>query len=257
MISIKKNNYFAEIIFSHDPCDLRSKDEEYEVYRDFLKESALRAKKQVLDYGYNNYWTHFITLTIDSKKIDATDKNLILKKVLKQFDNYKQRYDKTFKYILIPELGSVNKRLHFHGIIYTKCDKFLNKLFFDTLHQVTVYRNEWFYKNIGANQFTAINNNSEAIARYICKYMGKNLDRDFYKIYNCWYFCSKGLQKSDILFEANVDEYFQFKMYRDFIHGRHADFENSFIEKWIINDPKEIARLEHAINEYELSKILK
>ena len=151
MISIKENKYFAEVVFYFKPCRLLDDEEkvksEYENFRDLLKESAHRAKRTVLDYGYCNDWTHFITLTIDSNKIDYSNKKLILKKVLKQFDNFKQRYDKDFKYILIPEMGSINSRLHFHGIIYCNCDKHLTKLFYDTFHKTTVYRNEWFFKH--------------------------------------------------------------------------------------------------------------
>lgn len=257
MISIKENKYFAEVVFYYEPHRLEEENnKDYKFHRVLLKESALRAKRTVLDYGYNNSWNYFITLTIDSKKIDYSDKSLILKKVLKQFDNFKQRYDKDFKYILIPEMGSIHSRLHFHGIIHTKNIQGLSYLFFDTKHRVKVYRNEWFFKHLGANQFIEINNDSEAIGRYICKYMGKNFDDEFYRVYNCWYFCSKGLNKSDVIFNGEVSDDLQFEIYRDFIKCREADFENNYIEKWVLNDKKEIERLKEKIRDYENSRYI-
>ena len=129
MITIKKNNYFAEIIFT------KSKNNDYNVNenienenienenivnenivndtpRDYLNESLLRSKRTILDYALNNNFNFFCTFTFDDTKINRSNFNACKNKILKAFDNFKNRYDNEFRYVLIPELHKNGIAIH-------------------------------------------------------------------------------------------------------------------------------------------------
>lgn len=211
MISITKNDYYVKINLindSHSYTGINS-----DIDRDYYDEVFKRAKRQVLDYGYNNKWSHFITLTIDDKKIDISNTRKLLKKILRQFNNFRLRFDNDFRYILIPELGSLNGRLHFHGIVYLSNTERLKFLFYDKDFNVPVYRDDWFYKNIGACQFININYDSPAIIRYITKYMQKGTIR----VYDSCYYCSKGLLKSTYVLNPIKNDDLESDFYKSFL----------------------------------------
>lgn len=216
MISIQKNDFYIKISYVNDSKEYTGINSDN--YRDYYDEVFKRAKRQVLDYGYNNSWTHFITLTIDDKKADINNPNKLIKRILRQFNNYQQRYDNVFKYILIPELGAKTGRLHFHGLVYLTNLSRLKFLFIDKDFGVPVYRDDWFYKNIGANQFTKINYQSEAIIRYIVKYMNK----DKLRVFDRCYYCSKGLKKSEYIIKPVKDDHLENDFYNQFLYDVYA-----------------------------------
>lgn len=216
MISIQKNDYYLKISYVNDSSNSAGINDTSS--RDYYDEVFKRAKRQVLDYGYNNPWTHFITLTIDDKKSDINNPNKLIKRILRQFNNYQQRFDNDFKYILIPELGAKTGRLHFHGLVYLTNLSRLKFLFYDDDFGVPVYRDDWFYKNIGANQFTKIKYQSEAIIRYIVKYMNK----DKLRVFDRCYYCSKGLKKSEYIIKPVADDNFEKDFYQCFLVDKYA-----------------------------------
>lgn len=61
-------------------------------------------------------WDYFITLTIDPKKLDNTDFNLVSEKLNIWTNNLKKRYAPDLKYILVPELHKDKTKWHFHGL---------------------------------------------------------------------------------------------------------------------------------------------
>lgn len=248
MISIQKNDYYLKISYVNDTKEYSGINADIE--RDYYDEVFKRAKRQVLDYGYNNVWTHFITLTIDNKKADITNPNKLIKCILRQFNNYQQRYDNDFKYILIPELGSKTGRLHFHGLVYLVNTERLKFMFMDKDFGVPVYRDDWFYKNIGANQFTKINYQSPAIIRYITKYMQKNTVR----IFDRCYYCSKGLKKSMYLIKSVKNDTLESDFYYQFLYDQYAHntpYATSY-ELDISNYDKIIKWLDERGVEYEI-----
>lgn len=82
-----------------------------------IDQSLSRSRRLIRDYILCNDFALFCTFTFDESKVtDRKDYKTIKSKLCKAFNNYKNRYDKNFKYMIVPELhkdGSV----HFHGVI--------------------------------------------------------------------------------------------------------------------------------------------
>lgn len=179
--------------------------------------SVIRARSRLIDYAKNNIFNYMITITFDEKKFSASNLFVARKKIIKYFNNYKNRYDSTFRFIIIPELGSENKRLHFHGLIYCESpDKLdLKFLFIDKKLKTKKYRSEWFFKNFGANTFEKINNYSLGCVSYITKYITKDVLNNC-ALYSCSYFCSRGLKTSKTIYSndgSKKDLFFNFVSY--------------------------------------------
>ena len=150
--------------------------------------SIYRAKSMILDYAKNNIFNYFLTITIDSKKMDPSNYEEIRRVICKYFSNIKHRYDSTFKYILVAEYGGKNKRLHFHGLVYLENKNLLKHV------KNGLYRNEKLFSELGANQFKPIVEYNVHCAVYCSKYIEK--DNCACNLFNRYYFCSKGLNKS-------------------------------------------------------------
>lgn len=147
-----------------------------------------RAKSKILDYAKNNTFNYFITITVDDKKYDLTNYEEIRKVITKYFNNFKNRYDSEFKYILVAELGSKNNRLHFHGLVYLSNTRNLKHI------RNGLYRDMKLFDTLGANQFKKIKDYDISCALYCSKYIEK--DNSAVNLYSRYYFCSKGLKTS-------------------------------------------------------------
>lgn len=82
---------------------------------DLNERSIRRAKKAIKDYILCNDFTHFVTVTIDPKQLDRADWGEIIKPLNKWLDNRVQR--RGLQYLLVPELHSDGKSIHFHGVV--------------------------------------------------------------------------------------------------------------------------------------------
>ena len=114
MVSIKL--YDNKIILSNYTIIDNFVKEKNSCKRDYVNESVSRAKRKIYDFGICNDWTHFLTITFNSKKINRFDLLEVKNKFLKYLRNY-TRIDNDFKYLVIPELHK-NGALHFHGLVY-------------------------------------------------------------------------------------------------------------------------------------------
>ena len=81
-----------------------------------IKVSVNRTVNQVYAISRSNKWDYFITLTIDPKKLNNTDFNLISEKLNIWTNNLKKRYASDLKYIFVPELHKDKTKWHFHGL---------------------------------------------------------------------------------------------------------------------------------------------
>lgn len=196
MIKITKSNFDYNIILFSDnqggECNTQLSFDNIVVDNIDNKNDNLsayyRAKHVIRDYAKNNIFNYFVTITIDSNKFDVTADLDIKAKLLKYFNNLRNRYDKSFRYILVAERGKKNDRLHFHGLIYLENTVNLYHL------NGKNYRDEWLFNNFGANRFTKIKEYNMQCVNYISKYIVKEEFEN--KIYKYNYFCSKGLKRS-------------------------------------------------------------
>lgn len=211
---------------------IRSKKQKGEIVR--YDSNIYRAKAKILDYAKNNIFNYFITITIDSKKYDASKFVEIRAIICKYFNNLKNRYDSTFKYILVAELGSKNNRLHFHGLVYLENKNILKHI------KNGLYRDEKLFNTLGANQWKPIKEYNVQCALYCSKYIEK--DNSATNLYNRYYFCSKGLKSSKnitYLFDENsLKDLFIYLSSCGLLHsGTYADtivVDSQFLSDYLI-----------------------
>ena len=79
-------------------------------------ESMKRTKKAVYDYSRANEWEWFVTLTIDKKKMDRYDYEVVSKRVSKWLEKMRERHCKEMVYIGVPEQHK-DGAWHFHFLM--------------------------------------------------------------------------------------------------------------------------------------------
>ena len=212
-LKIKRNKYHYEVVIYHD--NVRVPNVEYEngttggeYERNYEWESGKRSVRTIIDIALNNKWTDFITITLDKEKIDRYNEELIIKKLRKAINNYKYRYDETFRYIIVAEYHK-DKAVHFHGLIYLKNRKGLNYNEHQTKKErgkkgnqnISVYEFNYFNKRFGYTWVQPLYNQAEFVSYYLSKYMSKYDDR----IYYSRYMRSRGLKQSEELCSLEED----------------------------------------------------
>lgn len=176
-----------------------------------IQSSVNRTVNQIYAIARANKWDYFITLTIDPKKLDNTDFNLVSEKLNIWTNNLKKRYAPDLKYILVPELHKDKTKWHFHGLfadigqmpLAFSGKTCIGKFVYDYAKKpyATKIFNLPLWK-YGFSTATKINDSSKA-SSYITKYITKdishilqnqhrylasqNTDRPIEKVYNVDY----------------------------------------------------------------------
>ncbi len=205
-MSVIENKYFVDVVLfkrkDKNSVILYDKKE-----RDYDEEARVRAFRQCVEYGLNNDWQYFLTVTLDDKKIDSKNHDYVIKRILQEIKYMRRHYDRDFKYLLVPELSPKSNRLHFHGLV--KFGKSSDQLKFDgeieylgvnRRYKNRFYRYERFFRKFGASRLDEIVKDSPAIVYYIAAYLGKSNrkidNRQIDKIGPRYYYVSKGLKKA-------------------------------------------------------------
>lgn len=153
--------------------------------------SISRTKSKIFEYAFCNPWNYFITLTIDKEKFDRYNLKEYKKSLAKFLDNKKQR-DKRYhdvKYLLIPEFHK-DGAVHMHGLIMG-----VDKSVFQTNEHGYLDWNDYSEK-FGFCSLSPIENH-EATARYITKYISKDVATTVTECNARMYYCSQGLKVAD------------------------------------------------------------
>lgn len=134
----------------------------------WLTESAARARKKVKDIVYSNDDLRaFVTLTLDKSKIDRYDYKQVIAKYNDMLSNMVQR--RGLKYVLVPELHK-DGAIHFHGfmndVLSVKKSRKKDKSTGEPIFNIDEYK-------FGFSTLTYINENRQACANYILKYITK------------------------------------------------------------------------------------
>lgn len=133
--------------------------------------SVGRTKVKIHDLAIMNDWDYFVTFTFDPKKVDRYDYSAVSRKMSSWLNNIRRVYAPDLKYMVVPELHQ-DGAVHFHGLIAN----IGNIGFFDsgyTDHQGRKIYNLDQYKH-GWSTATPVTN-SEAVSKYITKYVTKEL----------------------------------------------------------------------------------
>lgn len=173
---------------------------------DKLSNNILRARQKVFELAYCNEWDYFATLTIDQTKLGRYDLDLYRDRLSHWIRDFNRRNSAKVKYLLIPERCK-DGAWHVHGFLYGLPQSSLrNFMSYEHLPyyildklQKGVEVKEWVeYRNaFGFNDLEPIRS-KEAAARYVTKYIGKNLgsDRGVSEVGSHMYYCSKGLNRA-------------------------------------------------------------
>lgn len=132
--------------------------DKYEVDRQVLS----RSRKMIRELALCNGFTHFATLTVDSKRADRfslTECQELLRKKLKAL----KRKNSDFAYLFITEKHK-NGAFHFHGLIKGVSDFYKND---------NGYLSHSLFDEIGYNSFSVIQDYTKC-CNYILKYITKD-----------------------------------------------------------------------------------
>ncbi|GHU74047.1 hypothetical protein FACS1894188_01150 [Clostridia bacterium] len=179
-----------------------------------FKQSIIRSKSNVIQYGENNRWQFFGTLTLSSKRFGkecGSERLVEVSKYVRQsFRNY-QKKNPDFKYLLIPEIGKKG-RLHFHCLLMgistkdifrssyrIKPKKHTKKTKGKKARLVRTMKWKFFEKNLGITDIQPIGNVT-ACSRYITKYISKDMfGGSLVPPGGHLYYCSQGLSKDTVV----------------------------------------------------------
>ncbi len=205
-----------------------------------------RALDCFLNYGQNNDWDYFFTITLNPKKLDSTNQNIV-KYAWKKFRQRLQYYFPNIKLLTVIEYPNDNNKLHFHGLIGNasissilvratnsnpKSKHYLKPL--ETVIGDKVYN---FSNDIFSDGFCSIvklvDRTSdltvyEKIVFYLAKYMSK--ERSAVPYCGKSYFHTRNLDKGtkEVIYLSD-DDFFEFlSCYSDLIHKKTTDKFTSF-----------------------------
>lgn len=150
-----------------------------------LDKSISRAKSTIRDLALSNEFNYFGTMTFDKELVDRFNINDICDLLKTTFKAYRRKY-KDFKYLYILEKHK-NGAYHLHGLFDGFGDLYINK--YGYLNSI------FFQEKLGkVNSFSVVKHKGK-IANYITKYITKDCIRSPTRQL---YFCSKGLQRSEV-----------------------------------------------------------
>lgn len=169
---------------------LEKSDYEFKLAREkFCRESAARrAKRKIFDYAACNDFDYFITLTLDKKKINRSDWELIIPKLNTWLCNRVQRNG--YKYIIAPEWHKNHLGIHFHGLLSGDKIGLVSTGKTDKAGHEIFNLKDWPYGFTTAiKTYGDRTNTAKYITKYICK--------DSEKIGGRWYLHSNNLNSPD------------------------------------------------------------
>ena len=233
----EKNGKTIKLVIVKDPKDFdREKleqDDNSEVQNDEKFDSSIsRARSKIWELSICNDWDFFFTITINPNLMDRFDLNNFHLEFTKFLYEYKHRKYKV-KYLIIPEKHK-DGAWHFHGLlaglpvseliefrIGMRMSKFISNLVYRGRH---IYFSSSIQDKFGFNTFEPVNNR-QAVAKYVTKYIGKNLSRSVTDVGAHLYYHSRGLNEKERIAEGTI--------YRDCSIPLSSSYEN---EKIIIRE---------------------
>lgn len=174
-----------------------------------LENNISRAKSKIFEYSMCNDFDYFVTLTLDPEKYDRFNLKEYIQKLGKFFRNYNRLHNTKIKYLLIPEQHK-DGAWHLHGLIKGILSKHLIKNkngYLDWGH----YTSRFGYMSLGTIK------DKEACAKYITKYITKDMSNTIKELNAKCYYCSKGLKVAEEIKRGTLCREFQFDFENDYI----------------------------------------
>lgn len=200
IIKRNRNGYYRISFFCDFRRDSTVRDSaDIDSSRCYEIESFARSKRTVIDYGMNNDWDFFVTITLDGRKVDRYNARDVLCRLKNVLKDYRRFYDSDFAYVLVPERHA-DGAIHFHGLF--RIGRYdLVERHFDCNRRCVYYRLDFFYRRLGRFRMDKIASNPTYVSAYITKYMTKDNERIFQRRY----LCSKGLHSGDVVVNVSGD----------------------------------------------------
>ncbi len=190
-----------------------------------LEASISRTKSRVTELALCNPWEYFVTLTLDKEKYNRHDLATFKKHLSKFLNNLRFRYGWNIKYLLIPEQhkdGAWHMHGLFMGIPASELSLFSlhDHLPMKVLAMLGAGRKimNWmrYAQSFGYVTCEPIRN-LEATAKYITKYITKDLVSSQVGLNKKLYLCSQGLNRAETICRGHI------------VHDFKPDFCNDYV----------------------------
>ncbi len=202
-------------------------------------ESLIRSKRMVFEYAFSNEWDYFATFTIDPQKYDRYSLNEYHKKFSQWLrDYFRKKYGENVQYICIPEQHK-NGAWHEHALIKGISKKHLElfKLSDDIPKYIRdklaageeIYNCPIYMKKFGWCTFEPVRN-SEACAKYITKYITKDMQKSVTEYGAKMYYPSRGIQKAEVIKRGYYDGNFIEDFSNDFCRKAMFSYDEDFMQ---------------------------
>lgn len=203
----------------------KENNEEYE-----KEESNIsRARSKIWEYASCNKFDYFITLTLDKNKMDRYDLEEFIKKLGQYIRNNRRKTGSNIQYLLIPEQHK-DGAYHMHGLIngINKDDLVLFTQNDNVSKLIKIYLGlgrliyNWvpYQERFGFVTVEKIKDRN-AVAKYITKYVKKDLGLSVKEMSKKSYYCSRGLKKAEIMkkgtFPTALGNILDFNFENDFV----------------------------------------
>lgn len=161
------------------------------------KQAISRARTKIQEYIECNDFVYFVTLTINKEKYDRYDLQAYYKDFAKWINNKNRSYPQNpIQYIFVPEMHE-DGAWHLHGVMKGGFENDLQKNNFGYL--------DWedYKQRFGFISLDLIRSKN-ATARYVSKYITKDVDRSVNQYGGHLYYCSHGLIKPSEIFRGTA-----------------------------------------------------
>lgn len=190
-----------------------------------LEASLSRTKSRVTELALCNPWEYFVTLTLSPEKYNRNDLPTFKKNLSKFLNNLRFRYGWAIKYLLIPEQHK-DGAWHMHGLFMgiPKSELTLFSLHdhlpMRVLRMLGEGRQIMNWKRY-AESFGYVTcepiRNLEATAKYITKYITKDLVSSQVGLNKKLYLCSQGLNRAETICRGHIVNDFQPDFCNDYV----------------------------------------
>ncbi|HZK70745.1 MAG TPA: hypothetical protein VFD03_04375 [Clostridia bacterium] len=167
-----------------------------------MQNNISRARAKIFELSMCNEWEYFITMTLDKEKYKRDDLEKFQKDLTIFIRNFRRDKSPGLKYLFIPELHHDGINWHIHGLIKGLDEKYLSK-FIKGIHPNKLVKSEFLNWQDYSDKFGFISlgiiENHEATAKYITKYISKDLDKSVKELSKHLYYCSQGLKGAEVI----------------------------------------------------------
>lgn len=181
-----------------------------------LRTSLSRTRSKVFELAMCNPWEYFVTLTLSPENGNRRDLRTFKQSLSKWLNNLNYRRGCSIKYLLIPE-PHADGSWHIHGLFmgipedmlvaFTLQDHLPHRLLKMLRNGHELYNWPGYAKKFGYVTCERIRN-LDACAKYITKYITKELGEGVSRLNEKLYLCSHGLKRAEIAYRGHLVQEF-------------------------------------------------